>query len=143
MTAGISAQRAIRLPSLGQRPRKVTPQRKRPEGPVVCLRTRSKRPTLWALGNDEESQTWADGPGYVNGWAFGPESHEEYSDTISTWFLTEFPNSRKELLSASFVFDFPPLLFTTIARPIVSIETPSCNPRRPQPVQRRRVLRIN
>jgi hypothetical protein len=25
------------------------------------------------------SQTWADGPGYGNGWAFGPESHEKHS----------------------------------------------------------------
>jgi hypothetical protein len=29
------------------------------------------------LGIHLKLHTWADGPGYLNGWAFGPESHDE------------------------------------------------------------------
>ena len=48
---------------------------KRPERPAV--RSDHERSTLWASGKHVGLQTWADGLGYVNGWAFGPESHDK------------------------------------------------------------------
>ena len=55
---------------------------KRPERPAV--RSHPERSTLWASGKHVGSQTWADGPGSVNGWAFGPESHEKHSKKCFT-----------------------------------------------------------
>ena len=54
----------------------------RPNGPFDCL--------TWADG--------ADGPGYVNGWAFGQESHEEllgkYFTALTVGPETFYPQSK-------------------------------------------------
>jgi hypothetical protein len=67
---GDSGQRPIRSDSPGGMATTI----KRPER--LAVRSNHERSTLWALGKHVGSQTWADGPGYVNRWAFGSESHK-------------------------------------------------------------------
>jgi hypothetical protein len=91
-----SAQRAISLPSLGQRPRKCHHQASK------CLKG---RPFHWNANGrpvgpleTERTPSWADGPGYVNGWAFGPEPHE---NTGPKHFLSLGEKLRTAWLSGS------------------------------------------
>lgn len=62
-------------------PGSIATRHQRPEGPTV--RNANKRPTLRASGKQDGSQSWADGPGYANGWAFGPESLKNTQENTS------------------------------------------------------------
>ena len=70
----IPAQRAIHFHSHGHRPwYTITNSTKRPNGPTIRLLAIEWPPRL-GLPNERDKRAWADGPGYWNCWAFGPET---------------------------------------------------------------------